>query len=181
MRFAHGGEAAVEGVQILVPSQGAGECGHEGCDAQARSAAIDVTFAMALGRVVGAGCKPCKECGLLARHGAEFGHADEEGECGDLGDAWNGEEQIEAARQIIVLAQTLLEELELTAVRGLETLDVGGDALEDALVLEALARGLEPGDALGELIDEGQRLGERFDPGIGLGSRRGQCQAAARY
>src|ERR1700689_4486284 len=107
------------------------------------------------------GRKAGQGCGLLATDTAEFGHADDEGDCGTLAQAGNAEHEIEAAGEVIVSAQRSANAFELDEAPGLQSRDIGDDHAPVPRIVDMLDPDLEAGDVLFDLFDEGQLRSQR--------------------
>jgi hypothetical protein len=97
---------------------------------------------------------------LLAADAAEFGHADDEGECGALAQAGNAEDEIEAAGEIVMAAQRGDDAQQFARASRLQSRDVGHDHAPQPRLGDVFEPDLEAGDVLFNLFDEGQMVSQ---------------------
>ena len=64
-----------------------------------------MSFAFVLAAVIVERRKTGQRCGMLTADAAEFGHANDECECGALAEAGNAQDEIETAGEVVMGAQ----------------------------------------------------------------------------
>src|SRR5262245_47034053 len=110
-----------------------------------------MAFAFVLATVVVEGRKSGEGSDLLAADAAELRHPDDERHGRPLADARNAEDEIEAAGEVIVIAQGLDDAPLLGGAAGLQPGDVANDDALQPWVVDVLKPDLETGDVLLDL------------------------------